>query len=836
MAINRVSAISGLRTEKKTPMMLDPVKNAIANNPNINKPKATDLETIPAYVYEPQKKTSNLGNLADMAGSNLSREKEQSPEYKNFIENQRTTGFNEQTGVLEGELQDRAWLGEKLGLLDAEKTPTTIEQIVQKHKDAAAEERAYQEKQIAAQSNIAETQYQQNKARGEATDSSYVEMFAQGREGAMSGTAPKASMKLREQVKDQLRMNEENIGMFRSEQERLEKAMDRAEEQGNEELVTQFQQDLARVKQKVLQAQSEYNTSLVQLSQEERAVQTQMRQGVEQFAGMVESGVTMDPRAILNMAQSLNIPPQVAMDYYDAAEGIRTDKSLSQQEQQIKLDQLNEEFKLWNEGYRSQTAQDIQGITKLYSEGKIDKEMAQNLLMGMKIDSSMNPITQLELAHSQADLLAKNIANEYLPRELALNLNQKEQNLSLGELDMIIKQAEAAGAPERVLLELEKARLDLKEKRMEVGFAEQEYANDLDVNAAKQATLLSGPSKYGHGEGKRECGEAYNQLTNGEGGRADNSYQSKMDLVTKQDSPQVGNGLVIPLKIGGDLTNGHIETVISSNPITNTIQTVSYNRDGKGSQTIETYNVDDLKAKYGDNWGFTDSTLKPEFADKLQSVSAPTDNQVGEVSRRKQDLIDQGFSNDAAQKQAEKEFTEKISAETEGLDLTAQQTNIYLGASRMKEAATTMDSLNLTKEQEEGLDNLVLRAQKEGELTDHGMTDVWMSKQNLDDDQRAYLNAASRWINSKLRPESGAAISASEYLDARQQYFPTYGDSQDAIEIKKKAREGVYQDYLDVLPSAATKKIMNRGPSPSDPYRAARSASEFEAQLDAEAF
>ena len=54
--------------------------------------------------------------------------------------------------------------------------------------------------------------------------------------------------------------------------------------------------------------------------------------------------------------------------------------------------------------------------------------------------------------------------------------------------------------------------------------------------------------------------------------------------------------------------------------------------------------------------------------------------------------------------------------------------------------------------------------------------------------QRFYA-AANNWIAAQLREESGAAINASEYADALEQYFPQAGDEPQVIEDKAVLRE-----------------------------------------------
>lgn len=112
-----------------------------------------------------------------------------------------------------------------------------------------------------------------------------------------------------------------------------------------------------------------------------------------------------------------------------------------------------------------------------------------------------------------------------------------------------------------------------------------------------------------------ECGEGFNQITDGP--RAGSTLAEKLAMRDLSiTSPSIGNGLVLPL--GED--TGHIETVISNN--NGLIQTVSWNRNLDGQQTIQTYTIDELNSKYGKNWGFTNSTLKPEYEAALANASS----------------------------------------------------------------------------------------------------------------------------------------------------------------------------------------------------------------------
>jgi hypothetical protein len=67
---------------------------------------------------------------------------------------------------------------------------------------------------------------------------------------------------------------------------------------------------------------------------------------------------------------------------------------------------------------------------------------------------------------------------------------------------------------------------------------------------------------------------------------------------------------------------------------------------------------------------------------------------------------------------------------------------------------------------------------------------------------RRYLQGAQLLINAQLRRESGAAISVTEFDNARGRYLPVPGDSDDLLEQKRETRESRYQiDILEAGPS-----------------------------------
>lgn len=66
----------------------------------------------------------------------------------------------------------------------------------------------------------------------------------------------------------------------------------------------------------------------------------------------------------------------------------------------------------------------------------------------------------------------------------------------------------------------------------------------------------------------------------------------------------------------------------------------------------------------------------------------------------------------------------------------------------------------------------------------------------VSDDVRQVSQAMRNFITAKLRKESGASISPSEFADARLQYFPAYGDDATTLANKKALRDSVLQNNI----------------------------------------
>jgi len=115
------------------------------------------------------------------------------------------------------------------------------------------------------------------------------------------------------------------------------------------------------------------------------------------------------------------------------------------------------------------------------------------------------------------------------------------------------------------------------------------------------------------------CGDFASRVSTA--AKVGNTWAEKVNKVTHRDNPQPGDKVAIPLGVTDSSKDyGHMMTILSSNPETGEILVIQSNADGRqtrgegqGIITLGRYNVNDLKAQYGENWGFIDGELKPEW-------------------------------------------------------------------------------------------------------------------------------------------------------------------------------------------------------------------------------
>lgn len=509
-----------------------------------------------------------------------------------------------QVGLVEKNMQDQNTLAKDFGLATG---PSTIQEAIDEFKKNQEAEKSALEKQLAAQRKLDEAQQMRfdEQARGSIAATSAA--YAQNREGATSGSAGSLKSEFTTEINKQISENKIKLQAQQDQRDEIARKLDEAQRAGQTKMAEMLSKSLAAAKVQIEETKTNYLNALSNANEQARLAEQSTRQNITTFTGMVDNGATMTPQGIASMAASLNVPFNVAYDYYQSAENIRADKSLSLEDKQIKLDDAKFNFNEKIQGIRGEQAQAVSDFSKLAKSGNYTPDQLATFATAMNIPNAQNPLYLAKVKLETAQATMEEFKAKYqgqIPPE---------------------------GSLER--LQYDKAALELKIAQAE----NSDYNWDVPDEVIKDVFYQPGKGDYGNGEGKRQCGEAYNDITDGP--KVGDSYASKMAIVTKQDNPMVGNALVIPI---GSAATGHIETVIESNPISGTLKTVSWNRDGKGSQTIQTYSVDELKNKYGSNWGFSDSKLKEKYSSKLSEVNTISTNSGGKYAEFLKKAKDEG--------------------------------------------------------------------------------------------------------------------------------------------------------------------------------------------------
>lgn len=113
-----------------------------------------------------------------------------------------------------------------------------------------------------------------------------------------------------------------------------------------------------------------------------------------------------------------------------------------------------------------------------------------------------------------------------------------------------------------------------------------------------------------------------------------NTWNEKKQAIDKRDNPQVGDKLLLPLNAGTDGKGaGHVAVVTGYDSQTGDIQVVQANMDYKGTITRGSYNINDLTAKYGDNFGFASGELKSATAQQISKAGNLADDAIQKIKK-----------------------------------------------------------------------------------------------------------------------------------------------------------------------------------------------------------
>lgn len=200
--------------------------------------------------------------------------------------------------------------------------------------------------------------------------------------------------------------------------------------------------------------------------------------------------------------------------------------------------------------------------------------------------------------------------------------------------------------------------MDLLQKEYDLKIAADDWGNRQITNAQKlQAAELgmvwagdqlvdadSIEGVFGIGNEQGWCGDYASTISTAP--RVGNTWAEKIQKVNKRDNPQPGDKLLLPLGTTDVSGYGHVAVVLGYDAETGDIYVTESNADGRqnrgegqGIATFGTYNLNDIKSSYGNNWGLVSGQLKPQYSQAIESASKSTNEKPELISELLQRYI-----------------------------------------------------------------------------------------------------------------------------------------------------------------------------------------------------
>lgn len=694
-----------------------------------------------------------------------------------------------------GLLQERRNAESKLGTeLFGEDNPvdSSLEAELNRIKASKAADLQYAQSQSATATQLDQAALDRAKKEGTASAAGIKASLAQDREGPLSLGNVEVSKKLATEV--QSRIDEAQTRFNAAEQTRANalRKMEEAQRSGNKELVKAFQQQLASAEREIQQAQTDHLNALSQAQETALKTQESTRKNVSTFQALIESGASLTPESVRSLSTQLDIPFEAAFDFYQGSAAIRNDKSLSNEEKQIAIQQKKQELDNEIAGITTTQAKNVAYFEKLRKSGTLSQQELFDIGRALGVDQGNDPLVQAEVALKQAQ--AK------------------------------IATAEANGEIINPTDRLNYFKLQAEVNEM-LGIGGEAYVPNKSLEGItteyKGGKLVITPAKNVDGSLKpMQCGEFVNRtwgLSSGGSGGFGSKYNSKKNIVNKngvkassidplQFSSIVKPGMAFVSEAGSTGHTGIVTQVFPDGTFV-TMEANTIGDTGPGSPPIEkTRNLKD-----SDLYGFA---APPNYT-SVQGTNGKSkiDESTiqGKILKKFTDLADQ-YNYQGKEKQ---EFIDKrIDAsyapltESQGKALKAIQVAQNEGT-RYEDIVGVIDPEVLA-----GSVNFLSQQIKDGSAT---LTAQLINQHVPDANARRAIMSEMRWIAAVLREESGAAISVDEYTTKGAAFFPRAGDDAKTLADKENARKVEIESLKSKVGPAGERILLEQEASSSQP-------------------
>jgi hypothetical protein len=664
---------------------------------------------------------------------------------------------------LAGQQTERYELGEEL-LGDLNPEVSSMEEYVNEFK-ASQEKQRDLANRVREQANAsAIAQGTDVATQGFAAISAVNAAMAQGREGPMSATGQSVADMFKSRTMANINQYANDTNVAVAQRNDAYQGLLEAQRQGRSDLVTQYQNLYNQADSKIQEADTQYLNALANAQSVDLEVQAANRANLSAFTGLVDSGTEMDINSISQFANNLNIPFDTAYSYYTGSQAIRDDKSMDAATKDLALQQSTYEFNQQIKGLATKEAQAVDNYLTLVQSGSYTPDQLKSFAIAMNIPDEKNPVYQNELKLQAAELKIKeNEANGVISNPLDLiDLAQKTYDYyqSIGYDPATLP--EGGGSIETTAIPTENG--------IQFGF--------------EDGTKISSGTRA-----LSQCGQFVNDIT---GFKMGDSYASKMGYVDASIKVPAA-GMVFVMPVTGDYApNGHTGMVEYFNPQTSMVGVADVNSDGKGTAKHHEIPLSTIL----NGGGFAQ-------APKSVALDGAADVDQYSYSAYYNQAVNSGMDKNAAKKYAEKKYDDAQAFST------VDQSNSYNAYSKMLFETSNYENTvqGFNDDQLEEYSDAAGAINRKISDPDSLLTSQLINQYIDDPKVRQLILSESRWIGAKLRKESGAAITAGEYLTEGSQFWPRKGDDAEDIKIKEQARKNIESNYYNIMGAYGQKLV-----------------------------
>ena len=679
--------------------------------------------------------------------------------------------------------EDAAFKDELLGTKT--KAPTSIEQAVNDQLDLEGQARdVTTQETLNAQAEAEERQRLASAGRAEAANIAGIKQaLPTNREGIVSTGNEAAISRFQQESRKRIDVMGQRLSINNQLRTDAVANLKKAQIEGNEATVRQFQIALDQAENEVRRSETDYINALDVDDQRKRA-------NLESLQGLINTGIELTPDQLQSQASNLGLPLDMVQTYYQAGQSIRDDKSIDDAQKEIELLQLDNQFEQAQRGIFDENLRKRDEINNL----DIPQDQKEDLfeLFGLGISDFTKASREREAILQEIDILSASGRPPVGSRE-DLILRGLESDLAIQDFEIAELRGDATGSA-TVGIE------NIKTNQDGTSNGSPERLNPVDVMGGYSIDETIKTKSKDRGSLLDENGEVIARITTLPFDSVDVSGEAQhngLDLVFPEGNVKsLSGGTIVKADVALDSYGGFVWIADDAGNI------YQYGH----------LDVDDVKAlEVGQSFAKGEVFAKHETNANLDGVAlgAHTDlrfigkgEEVDQTILDKfvQNAVDSGLSGQEAVKVAKERLADsfKDMTESESKSFNAHQ----IVSSENKIYDDLIEGLDL-----ESFANQINVISQKIKNPEKPLTAEFINRNIKDSTTRQAILSEMRWIEAKLRKESGAAISVGEYLTNGLAFFPRAGDDIATINAKAQQRKLVEENFFNTMGSSGQRIV-----------------------------